>query len=147
MRVGFETGHLLYDGSNIDGWPRNDTLISTHIAAWSSIDASIRMYEQVNNEIRDLEVLLQRDSRRYQIFLTPLEVEMSVSYNDIDHDGLPLGLLWNWRTRGLESGFLNVIVVEDLDKTNTLFQEGIYDGSSGTIIFEMTFPIQIGKLD
>lgn len=147
MIVGFETGHLLYDGSNIDGWQRNDTLASTHIDALSSINAGIRMYEQVNNEKHDLTVYLERYSRRYQIFLTPIDIEMSVAYNDTDHDGLPLGLRWSWRTKGLDSGFLNVVVVEDLDKSNPLFQEGIYDGSSGTVIFEMTFPVQVGRLD
>ena len=147
MEVNFSLlGQFIFDQSNINGWQRNDTLF-TNVKDWAALKARVSFFEQKDNEMRDLEVYLERYSRRYQIFMEPIDLNMEISNDDQDHDGFPLGLRWNWRTRGIDSGFLRVILVEDLDKSTPIFQEGAYDGSSGTIIFDMTFPVQIGEID
>ncbi len=139
-------GQFIYDQSNINGWQRNDTLF-TDIKDRAILGVWVRLFEQVDNELRDLEVHLERYSNRYQVFMEPIDLDMKVSYDDSDHNGLPFGLRWEWTTRRLDTGFLNIKLVEDLDKSNPLFQEGIYDGSSGTVVIDMTFPVQIGEID
>ena len=77
-------------------------------------------------------------------FLTDTGLELSFTYDDMDVNGRPLGLLTELVTGGFGSGDLTVELRQRPDKAAAGVSIGNPDPAGGELVIEVEFPVSIG---
>ena len=106
LTQGDETIEVSWADPEDDGSPVIDTLT---LAADTEYDVSVQFLNELEDPAEDITLEVEDESDEHQVFYTGSAVDdglVTVSYDDTDADGLPVGLLTVFDTAAAGSGEL-----------------------------------------
>ncbi len=129
---------------DLDGDGGNDPIIYGGTLAVNEIyTGSLELLNESVTPSEDITEEIEEDDEDHQFFFQTDVTGLSVTYNDQDADGNPVGLASTVSTGIAASGMLTVILRHQPDKEANGVSDGSIDLAGGETDIEVQFPINV----
>jgi len=114
------------------------TLMSNNIYS-----GTIELYDESKSPRADIAAEVLEEALEHQFFFQTTVSGVSISYDDLDIEGNPIGLKSAVQTRGAGTGLLTVILRHEPDKSADGVSAGNVANAGGETDIEVSFPINV----
>ena len=104
---------------------------------------SLELSNESEDPAEDITKVIEDDLREYQFFFILNDLNLNVSYADVDGDGNPVGLFTAVNTAEAESGNLVINLQQDPNKLADGVRDGELLNALGTTAIQVSFPVTI----
>ncbi len=141
---GGETVLLSYRDLDGDGPNPPVTDISGNLSANTMYSGNVKVLNELETPVEDITEEVEEEGDEHQFFYTlGSSLDATVSYNDVDEDGMPVGIEFDLETGDASTGNLTVTLRHEPNKTATGVSEGNIANAGGDTDVEATFNIEI----
>ena len=130
---------------DLDGDGSNAPVISSGTLNDSSVYAGsiILLNETDTNDVENITLEILEEDEDHQFFFVPTASGLTVTYNDSDSLGNPIGLSTNLTTGLAGTGNLTITLKHEPNKDATGVPEGDMTNAGGETDIEVVFPISV----
>lgn len=138
--VTFTSRDLDGDGPN----PPVITPVSGNLAPNTTYTGTISFLDETDTPAEDITIEVEEEGAEHQVFYQVSNSLGTVTYNDADVNGKPIGLLFTLTTTGAGTGNFSVILRHELNKNAAGVATGDITNAGGSTDVAVTFPITVG---
>ena len=113
------------------------------LAANTSYNGSLQLLNESVNPAEDITVEVQEEAEEHQFFFEITISGLSITYDDLDDNGNPIGLLSKITTTGSGSGTIKVTLRHEPNKTAAGVSTGDITSAGGETDIEVTFNVVV----
>lgn len=129
---------------DLDGDGGNDaTITGGTLMANTSYTGSIELLNESESPAENITEEVEEEAEEHQFFFESTISDLTVTYNDQDADGNPIGLSSSISTGEAASGTLTVTLRHEPAKTAEGVAAGNIDNAGGETDIEVSFPIDV----
>lgn len=127
---------VLFDDPDGTGGNKPTSFDTIRFAANKTYTCDLILLDKSKNPVDTISNEVKEEADEHLFFFTPSNSDLSVTINDLDTKGLPLGLKTSWVTKKAINGTV---------KVKLMHQPGVKDGTSanGDTDVEIDFPLVI----
>ncbi|MCB0515806.1 MAG: hypothetical protein R2798_10490 [Chitinophagales bacterium] len=120
------------------------TLSGASLSANTTYQLSIQLRNESVSPAIDITAEIEEEATDHQFFFLPdASLQLSVTYNDEDAEGHPIGLKNTAQTLNNSTGMLTIVLRHKPNKSAANVAEGSIDNAAGETDVEVSFPITI----
>ena len=142
LQAGTETAVFTFKDLDGDGGNSAEITNAT-LSANTTYSGSIVFLNESESPVEDITVEVEEEADEHQVFYTLDNVNGTVSYNDTDSGGNPLGLSITLTTGDASTGTLTVTLKHEPVKDATGVSDGDITNAGGETDVEATFQVVI----
>ncbi len=136
--------HFHFDFTDLDGAGGNAPVILTDALSADSIyTVGIEVLDESGTTAEDITAEILAEDEAHQFFFQVNGASATVSYNDADGNGDPVGLSTTWMIGAASSGSIVVILRHEPDKSAPGVSTGDITNAGGETDLEVEFPLVI----
>ena len=129
---------------DLDGDGGNAPVITGgDLAANTTYTGTIEFLNEQNNAVEDITEEIEEEGDEHQLFYQSTVGGITISYNDQDGNGRPIGLNINLATTNTGTGNLIIILRHQPDKSATSVSNGDITNAGGETDIEVEIPINV----
>lgn len=141
---GGENVLLTYRDLDGDGPNAPVTTVSGNLTASTTYSGSVQVLNELESPAEDITEEVAEEGDEHQFFYTlGTSLNATVNYNDLDANGMPVGIGFDLITGDASSGNLTVTLRHEPNKTAAGVSEGDIANAGGETDAEATFDITI----
>jgi len=138
------TEHLHFTWRDLDGPGGNPPVIDWDtLSAGKTYNVGIELWDESKTPAEDITEEIEDEGDEHQFFFKVEGVTLTVSYDDTDDDGKPIGLKTVWTAGGAGTGTINIVLRHEPDKDAPGVAAGDITNAGGDTDVEVTFPLVI----
>ena len=128
-----------FEWSDLDGPGGNNPVIDTIVvpAMTSDISSHIHVYDRSKTPEVDITEEIEEESLEHLFTYAITGANVSITYDDTDANGKPLGIKTIWTSFGASTGTIRIILFHEPSNKDNLSDPG------GEADFDVTFPVKI----
>ncbi len=119
------------------------TITTENLASNTTYTGSISLLNESESPAEDIAEEVAEEDDEHQMFFAVSGADLTVSYNDTDGDGNPLGLATSLVTQAAGSGTLTITLRHEPNKDGVGVSEGDITNAGGETDIEVAFPVTI----
>lgn len=141
--------YTLSDGTNVitltfqdldgEGGTAGTTDVSGPLAASTTYTGSIELLNETESPVEDITEEVEEEGDEHEFFITSTVAGVTITKDDVDGDGNPIGIESTLTTGAAGTGSLTIILKHEPTKPN----DGTSAGAGGSTDVEVTFPIEV----
>ena len=130
---------------DLDGEGSNAPVISNGTLNASSVYSGsiVLLNETDTNDVENITLEILEEDEDHQFFFVPTASGLTVTYNDSDSLGNPIGLITNLNTGLARTGNLTITLKHEPNKDGVGVEEGDMTNAGGETDIEVVFPISV----
>lgn len=129
---------------DLDGEGGNEPIITGGtLAANTAYTGAIKLLNESETPVEDMTAEIKEEDKEHQFFFVSTITGVSVSYDDQDADGKPVGLKTKLTTGAAGNGNLKVTLKHEPNKSASGVSSGDITNAGGETDIEVTFPINV----
>jgi len=113
--------------------------VSGPLTANTTYTGAIKLLNETENPADDITLEVEDEGDDHEFFYTTTISDITISKDDIDEDGNPIGIATTFVTGNAGTGSLTIELIHEPTKPN----DGTSTNASGSTDVEVTFPIQV----
>jgi len=129
---------------DLDGDGGNAPVISGGtLAANTTYNGSLELLNEEESPAEDITEEIEEEDAEHQFFFTTSISGLTISYDDTDGDGNPVGLATKLATTDAGSGNITIILRHEPNKSADGVADGTIDNAGGETDIEVTFDVEV----
>lgn len=137
-----QTVTLIFQDLDGDGGNAPDTIVSD-LAANQVYTATLILENETETPAENVTEEIEEEKEEHQFFFVSTVSGMSILYQDVDADGLPVGLTTQLTTGEAGTGELTITLRHEPNKSAAGVSSGDPTNAGGETDIEVTFPITV----
>lgn len=113
------------------------------LAANATYTGSLELLNEEESPAEDITEEIEEEDAEHQFFFSTTVSGLTISYNDVDGDGNPVGLATTLATADAGSGSITIILRHEPDKSASGVANGVIDNAGGETDIEVTFDVEV----
>jgi len=135
---------IILSFQDLDGDGGNAPIITGGtLATNTTYNGSLELLNEEESPAEDITEEIEEEDAEHQFFFTTSVNGLTISYNDQDGDGNPVGLATKLTTTDTGSGSITVILRHEPNKAATGVANGVIDNAGGETDIEITFDVEL----
>lgn len=136
--------HVHFEFSDLDGDGGNAPVIEADTLSSDSVySVEIEVLDESGGSVDDITAEILAEDEEHQFFFQVSGANATVTYNDADADGNPVGLSTTWTVGAVSSGNVIVTLRHEPNKGAAGVSSGDITNAGGETDIEITFPVVI----
>ena len=136
--------HFHFEFSDLDGDGGNAPVIEADTLSSDSVySVEIEVLDESGGSVDDITAEILAEDEEHQFFFPVSGANATVTYNDADADGNPVGLSTTWTVGAVSSGNVIVTLRHEPNKGAAGVSSGDITNAGGETDIEITFPVVI----
>ncbi len=136
--------HFHFEFSDLDGDGGNAPVIEADTLSSDSVySVEIEVLDESGGSVDDITAEILAEDEEHQFFFQVSGANATVTYNDADADGNPVGLSTTWTVGAVSSGNVIVTLRHEPNKGAAGVSSGDITNAGGETDIEITFPVVI----
>lgn len=129
---------------DLDGDGGNDPIISSGtLAANTTYTASLELLNETENPAENITDEITAEAEAHQFFFQTTFNGLTVTYDDVDANGKPVGLATKVSTTNAETGTITIILRHEPNKSASGVSNGDITNAGGETDVEVTFQVDV----
>lgn len=113
------------------------------LAANTTYTGSLELLNEQESPAEDITEEIKEEDEEHQFFFSNTATDVTVTYQDQDADGNPVGLETELTTVGATTGEMTIILRHEPNKSASGVAGGIIDNAGGETDIEVTFDLDV----
>ena len=135
---------IILSFKDLDGEGGDTPTVTTGtLAANQTYTGRLELLNESESPAENITEEIEAEDEEHQFFFESTLSDLTVTYNDQDADGNPIGLSSTLKTGDATTGNLVITLIHEPEKSAAGVSTGDIDNASGTIDLEVTFPVNV----
>jgi hypothetical protein len=131
---------VIFSFTDLDGdGGEEPTIVAQPLAANTTYNAVIELLNEQETPAESISEEVDEEAEEHQFFYTSTLSSLTISYDDMDADGNPIGLKTKVNTSGPGSGSLKITLKHEPSKSASGVSDGNIENAGGETDIEVTF--------
>ena len=126
-----------------DGPNEPEITINGNILANTTYNCSIELLNETETPAEDITEEVEEEAEEHQFFYSLTGDLGTITYEDTDNDGNPVGLLFSWETAGETDGSITITLRHEPNKDATGVSDGDITNAGGETDIIQSFSVSV----
>ena len=109
----------------------------------TTYNGQVYLWKDTEEPAESITEEIQEEDEEHQFFFESNISGLSVAYDDLDEDGLPVGLNTKLSTGNASNGYLRIILRHEPNKSATGVADGQAENAGGETDIELDFELEV----